>query len=81
MGIGVSTRFFKKAVDRNRIKRLVRECWRLQKNMLAEKLKEQNKQLNVFLIYTAKELPDYKEVSAKVNKALDKLCTIIDAKN
>src|SRR5205809_6930341 len=38
-GGGVSTKNFKKAVDRNRIKRLTREGWRLQKQPLIESLK------------------------------------------
>lgn len=33
-GVGVSTRVFKKAVDRNRIKRQLRESYRLQKQIL-----------------------------------------------
>lgn len=73
-GAGVSSRYFKKAVDRNRIKRLVKEAYRLQKNKLLEKLKEQNKGLNVFFIYTGKELPDYKQVYDTTTAILDKLC-------
>ena len=72
-GVGVSSKNFKKAVDRNRIKRLTREAWRLQKNELKELLKTSNKQLNVFFIYTGKELPDFATVKDKVAVALKKL--------
>jgi ribonuclease P protein component len=72
-GIGVSNRNFKRAVDRNRIKRLTREAWRLQKNELKEFLKVSNKQLNVFFIYTGKELPDFATVKDKLALALKKL--------
>ena len=77
-GVGVSAKNFKKAVDRNRIKRLTREAWRLQKNELNEKVKTTQKQLNVFFIYTAKELPDFIMVKDKVAVALKKLAGKID---
>ena len=77
-GVGVSARNFKKAVDRNRIKRLTREAWRLQKNEIAKKAKEAQRQLNVFFIYTGKELPDFKTVKDKVAIALKKLADKID---
>ena len=77
-GVGVSNRNFKKAVDRNRIKRLTREAWRLQKNELSEKVKTTQKQLNVFFIYTGKELPDFTTVKDKVAVALKKLGEKID---
>jgi ribonuclease P protein component len=38
-GVGVSAKNFKKAVDRNRIKRLTRKAWRLQKNEISKKAK------------------------------------------
>ena len=72
-GTGVSAKNFKKAVDRNRIKRLTREAWRLQKNEIREKTSEKQKQLNVFFIYTGKELPDFITVKEKVAIALKKL--------
>jgi ribonuclease P protein component len=72
-GAGVSKRNFKKAVDRNRIKRLMREAYRLQKITLQEKLNEKKLQLNIFFIYTGKELLAYKEVYEKTGKGLDKL--------
>jgi ribonuclease P protein component len=77
-GVGVSNRNFKRAVDRNRIKRLTREAWRLQKNELKERLKRINKQLNVFFIYIGKELPDFATVKDKVAVALKKLADKTD---
>ncbi|MDP4263646.1 MAG: ribonuclease P protein component [Bacteroidota bacterium] len=72
-GVGVSAKNFKKAVDRNRIKRLTKEAWRLQKKELRDKLKERNIRLNVFFIYTGKELPEYNEVYKKTGSVLKKL--------
>ena len=80
-GAGASTKNFKKAVDRNRIKRLTREAWRLQKKSVQEILKEKKLQLDVFFIYTAKELPLYKDVYATVTKISDKLHHIISPDN
>ena len=77
-GVGVSSKHFKKAVDRNRIKRLTREAYRLQKNDLKEKLKLKGRQLNLFVIYTSKEIPDFNLVKDKLALALKKLETLID---
>jgi ribonuclease P protein component len=78
-GVGVGTKNFKKAVDRNRVKRLTREAYRLQKITLQEKLQTKNIQLNLFFIYTAKELPEYKDVYKKMGSILKKLNEIPDA--
>jgi ribonuclease P protein component len=75
---GVSAKNFKKAVDRNRIKRLTREAYRLQKQTLQEKIKEKKIGLNVFFIYTARELPSYDEVYKKIGSVLNKLLKVIE---
>ena len=79
-GFGASSRNFKTAVDRNRIKRLTKEAWRLQKNDLQDSLKEQNRKLNVFFIYTGKELPAYDDVYNNMKKIVLKLLDISDRK-
>ena len=77
-GAGAGTRNFKKAVDRNRIKRLTREAWRLQKNELAKKLAAHNMAMTVFFIYTGKELSAFDIVKEKTALVIEKLLTIAD---
>jgi ribonuclease P protein component len=72
-GFGASSRHFKKAVDRNRIKRLGREAYRLQKQPLLRQLAEKGFSMAVFFIYTGRELPVYATVTEKIGVALQKL--------
>ena len=50
----------------------------MQKNDLKEKLKLNGRQLNLFVIYTSKEIPDYNLVKDKLALVLKKLETLID---
>ncbi|MEO7923746.1 MAG: ribonuclease P protein component [Chitinophagaceae bacterium] len=77
-GVGVSAKNFKRAVDRNRIKRLTREAWRLQKKGLQTALEEKQKALQIFLIYTGKEISDYEIVFKKMTMILTKLLSLVN---
>jgi len=62
--ISVSKRNFKRAVDRNRIKRLIREAYRLQKEELLSLFS--SKPSYVAILYTAKEEIQLEELKKKL---------------
>ncbi len=80
-GFAVGSKHFKKAVYRNRIKRLMREAYRLQKNGLQEQLVQQQKHLDVFFIYAGNELPEYPFIFEKMGNVIKRLIKITDENN
>ena len=79
-GFSASSKKFKNATDRNRIKRLMREAYRLQKNEVALLLKKLSKSISIFFIYTGKEVPDYNLVFEKMGTVLNRIIKLVDEK-
>ena len=75
--ISVPKRLFKKAVDRNRLKRLTREAYRKNKNILYENLN--NKKVLLMFIYKAKKIVEYIEMEETIIIALKKLSATINS--
>ncbi len=73
IGVTASKRAFKRATDRNRIKRLLREAYRLQKEDLQAALQAKGVNAAVFFLYTGKTIPSFQEVKATMAKCLKKL--------
>jgi len=83
-GVGVSSRHFKKAVHRNRIKRLLREAYRTEKQPLHAYLNNNEKQLVLFLLFIDKELPQYAVLKEKMKWCIQRLIHVlneVDIKN
>lgn len=72
LAIAVSRRNFKRAVDRNRIKRLIREAWRLQKLPVYMELIEREKQIAMVILYQGRELPEYHTIEEKLKELLNR---------
>ena len=62
MGVSVSKRYFKKAVDRNYFKRILRECYRHHKHILLE---QSDKPYAMMFFYQTKERLSYQEIFEK----------------
>ena len=68
--VSVPKKRFRHAVDRNRMKRLVREAYRLNKHILWNALQEKNFRLAIAFVCITDTLPTFRTVNKSVTKAL-----------
>lgn len=68
MVISVPKRKFRKAVDRNRVKRLIREAVRKNKPLIEAAITNENEQLAFFLIYTSNKEESYQKIKYKIEQ-------------
>ena len=68
--VSVSKKRFKRAVKRNRLKRLIKESYRLNKTNLIKKMEEQSKSRLIAFIYLSNTEKKYSEIESAMQKAL-----------
>jgi ribonuclease P protein component len=72
-GVGVSRKNFNKAVSRNRIKRLLREAYRTEKQPLHVFLHNNKRKLSVFFLFIDKTIPPYDLLKGKMKLCVERL--------
>ena len=78
MGVSVGAKYFRKAVDRNLLKRRMREAFRQQKLPLQEQLIQKHMMLDVFFVYAHATIVDYNVIWDAMKAALEKLSYILE---
>ncbi len=76
----VSRKRFKKAIDRNRIKRKIKEIYRIEKTHLYKELNKRNKQILLCISYSGNNNnPPLIELNKKIRQCFDNLLTAINS--
>lgn len=69
MGVSVSKKYFKKAVDRNYFKRVLRETYRLNKHLLLDNIEQP---YSIMFFYQTKDRLSYEEINTKTIQLFEK---------
>jgi len=77
--VSVPKKRFKRAVKRNRLKRLMREAYRLNKQLILEKLNEKQLQIHIAFNYVSDDELDYATREKKMKISLGRLIDKIEA--
>ncbi|MBQ5573356.1 MAG: ribonuclease P protein component [Bacteroidaceae bacterium] len=79
--VSVSKRHFKRAVKRNRVKRQLREYYRLNNQKLKSMLATNNQGLLLALIYTDGKLWSTEKLNKRLDSAFEKLLSVLSSKS
>jgi len=80
-GVSIPKKKFKKAVDRNLLKRRTKEAYRLHQIPLKEAMISKGKSLMIMPVYIADEILDYKDIEDKIILLLQRLLRIYEQDN
>ena len=75
IGVSVSKKHFKNAVDRNYFKRVLRECYRLNKHILIDNI---DKKFALLFFYQSKDRLSYQEINEKTLQLFEKFVKSIN---
>jgi ribonuclease P protein component len=75
MGVSVSKKYFKKAVDRNYFKRVLRETYRLNKHLLLDNIQQP---YSIMFFYQTKDKLSYDEINTKTIQLFEKFLSQVN---
>ncbi len=76
--LSVPKKKFRLAVDRNRLRRQVREAYRLHKHLLYEDLTSKGQRIALMVMYVAKEEKSYKDIEQAMKRIIKGLKKAVD---
>jgi ribonuclease P protein component len=78
IAISVSKKKFKRAVDRNKIKRLIRECYRLEKHILYQEYANSQQSIDILIIYTGTKIYSFHVMKNQIIELINKIINRTD---
>jgi ribonuclease P protein component len=81
LAVSVPKRLFRRAVDRNLLKRRIREAYRLNKSVLQTLLQEKDRTIMLVIQYQHKEIEKYQVIEEALIKGLSKMAEILKQKH
>ena len=78
VGVSVPKKNIRKAVDRNLLKRRIRESYRLNSIPLKKTVTDRNLQINMMFVFLGKDVADYKVLDDKIKVTLSRLIKLCE---